>query len=175
MALNPSVAALGIEDGYKPFAAIGDDGKTTGNPSAGDYPNLFATAYDNYAAQGVVPGAENSGRTPIIIENFLRSGLAGSSSPVTDFATALAEYWAAVAVVPGSPAHGGTEVVSVTNDAMSHVSDFEAAITSSLTTSESKPWFENFVQNVETIAVSTIVWTVTELLPPETPFTEAIT
>lgn len=177
MALTPSVAALGITDGYKPFAAIGDDGITTGAPSTGDYPNLFATSYDNYAAQGIVLGADNSGRSPIIIEDFLRSGLAGSSQPVTDFATVLAEYWSTVAVVPGEPAHGGTEVISVTNDAMAHITDFEDAILASLTTIESKPWFENFVQNVQDIGVSSVTWTVTELLPPAVPtaFSEVIT
>lgn len=177
MALTPSVAALGMTSGYKIFAAIGDDGITTGTPSTGDYPNLFATAYDNYAAQGVVLGADNSGRSPIIIEGFLRSGLAGSSQPITDFATILAEYWATVAVVPGDPAHGGTAVVSVTNDAMTHIADFEAAIIASLATIESKPWFENFVQNVQDIGVSSVTWTVTELLPPAVPtaFSEVIT
>lgn len=177
MALNPSFAATGITEGYKLFSAIGDDGITTGQPSAGDYPSLFATAYDNYAAQGIVLGADNSGRSPIIIEDFLRSGLAGSSQPVTDFATILAEYWATVAVMPGDPAHGGTAVVSVTNDAMAHITDFEAAILDSLTTVESKPWFENFVQNVQDIGVSSVTWTVTELLPPAVPtaFSEVIT
>lgn len=176
MALNPAFAATALTAAYKPFAAIGDDGLATGQPSTGDYPNLFATAYDNYAAQGVVLGADNSGRSPIILENFLRTGLAGASQPVTEFATVLAEYWATVAVQPGTPAHGGTAVVSVSNDAMTHIPEFEAAILASMTATESKPWFENFVQNVETIAVANIIWTVTELLPPAvpTPFTEAI-
>src|SRR5690606_8981802 len=81
----------------------------------------------------------------------------------------LASYWATVAVTPGAPAHGGTAVVSVVNDAMAHVADFAAAISASITSSEQKPYFQYLIANIETMAVKKSIWPVTERMPPVPP------
>lgn len=176
MALNPSTCAESISLFYQNVAGIDADGNPAPTLPA-DYPANFASAYDDYAAEGVVLGALNDGRSPEILENFMRTATGNDAQVITDFATALAEYWATVAVQPGLPAHGGSVVESVSNDAMAHIADFEAAILASMTSVESKPWFNQFVTNVENIAVSAIIWTVIEVLPPSTPtpFTEVIT
>ena len=164
MALDPLVASSTISKAYLEFVGLDEDGKPNGNPPTGDYPSLFAAGYKEYAEQGIVLGADNSGSNESIIEAAL-----GKTTTVTDLATAFANYWATVAVIPGTPAHGGTSVISVVNDASTRVSAFEAAIEASITTTESKPYFFNFVNNIETMAVSTIIWTVTELMPTVPP------
>ena len=177
MALNPSSAASAISSGYNGFVAIGADGKPTGEPQEGDYPTIFSGGYHSYASEGTVPGAISGGGNSQIIESFMRSATGNNSQTVTDFAQALAEYWAGVAVDPGDPAHGGTSVVAVQNDAMSRVSLFKNAILTSYTTSLSTPAFLEFIQNVQTIAVSAIIWTITESMPEggTQNFTEVIT
>lgn len=146
----------------------------------GTFPVDFATAYDDYATTGLVLGATNVGGAKDIISDFLDSAKSAGVANVTMFATALASYWATVALVPGPPMHGGTATVSVVNDASAHVSDFEAAILASMTTTESKPYYLNFINNIQTMAVAKIIWTVTELIPTPggpvpTPFPETIT
>lgn len=176
MALVPANAAAGISLALQDQAGIDATGSPTGALPMGDFPESWATAYDDYAAAGVVPGAENTGGDKSIIENALRSA-ESSTATVTVLATALANYWATVAIETGTPAHGGTAVASVVNNAAALVTLFEDAINASITSSESVPWFETFITNVQTMAVASIVWTVTELLPPAatpTPFPEAI-
>lgn len=168
MALTPTTASYAITDAYLLAAGLDSSGKPSGNPASGDYPSAFAAGYDNYAKEGIVLGAENNGGTKMIIETFLR-GVSSRSQTITDFAQALAEYWATVAITPGLPAHGGIEVVSISNDALSHVADFETAIRASITQTESKPYFHQFVSNIETMAVRKIIWTVVELMPGSPP------
>lgn len=164
MALDPMVASSTISKAYLDFVGLDKDGKPTGNPPTGDYPALFAAGYKEYAEQGIVLGADNSGSDESIIEFAI-----GKTTTVTELATAFANYWATVAILPGTPAHGGISVVSVVNDAATRVSSFEAAIEASMTTKESKPYFYNLVNNIETMAVSTIIWTVTEMMPTTPP------
>ena len=159
MALNPLVASSAISTSYLRYAGLNGNGRPNGNPSTGNYPSSFAAGYKEYAEQGIVLGADNSGGN----ESIIRAAL-GKNTTVTELATAFANYWATVAVLPGDPAHGGTSVISVVNDATTRVSAFEAAIVASITSTESKPYFFNFVNNIETMAVSTIIWTVTELM-----------
>lgn len=168
MALTPSTASYAITDAYLLATGLDSAGKPNGNLPTGDYPAAFATGYNDYAKEGTVLGAENSGGNKSIIENFMR-GVSSRSQTITDFAQALANYWATVAVATGLPMHGGTEVISVSNDAASHLADFEAAIRASITQTESKPYFHQFVSNIETMAVRKIIWTVTELMPSTPP------
>lgn len=174
MALNPDNAASDIWAVYKAAAAIDDEGNPLETGPTGDFPSGWATAYDNYAKQGVVLGAENTGGDKSILESFLR-GLT-SRNNVTEFATALANYWATVSITPGAPSHGGTSVVSVVNDAASKVSLFASAITASITSERKTPYFKHFIENIQTMAVAQIVWTITETIPNvgPVPFTENI-
>lgn len=160
MALIPAVAAAQIWEYYRDAASIDSDGNPVQQPPTGDFPSNWAAAYDNYASAGVVPGAINQGGDKSILENFLR-GLV-SRDNVNEFATALASYWATVAIIPGAPAHGGTSVASVTNDAASKVSFFEAAILASITANRTEPFFQHLILNIQSIAVSQIIWYVTE-------------
>lgn len=134
----------------------------TGNPYPADtsgWPDGFATGYDDYASAGVVPGASNSGGDKSILANFMASETGG----VTAFATALANYWATVAVDPGSPAHGGVAVAGVVNDAASQISAFEAGIQASITTERSTPYYYQFVNNIQTISLPQVTWFITEV------------
>ena len=164
--LEPSVASTAIAAAYLLAAGLNQDGTPSGSPPAGDYPASFAAGYDDYAKQGVVPGAANTGGDIGILDAVLRSD---GNITVTSFAQAFVDYWSTVAVEPGNPVHGGTEVVSVTNNAVSLVSLFEQAIHSSLTTQESKPYFYQFISNLQA-AVTQIVWTVTEIMPGAPPY-----
>ena len=165
-------------DNSKGYRLAGSDPSILANwlevVSGLDYPAAFADAYDAYAAAGVVLGAANTGGTKSIIEDELRN----PGISVATLAQAFADYWATVAVSPGTPAHGGTSVVSVVNNSASLVSAFAAAITASLRATESTPYFEEFISNIEDV-VLTIQWTVTETIltpsPVPTPFIELIT
>lgn len=168
MALTPSTASYAITDAYLLAAGLDSTGKPSGDSPQGDYPAAFATGYNDYAKEGIVLGADNSGGNKSIIEDFMR-GVSSRSQTITDFAQALADYWSTVALANGLPMHGGIEVVSISNDAASHVANFEAAILASITQTESKPYFHQFVSNIETMAVRQIIWTVTELMPGSPP------
>jgi len=165
MALVPANAAAAIRAAYQDVASIGAEGLPTGTPAIGDFPADFAAAYNAYASAGVVPGAANSGGDVSILEAVLSSG--GNITPGI-FAQAFADFWATVAIDPGTPAHGGTAVVSVVNNAAALAGTFQSAITASMTSTEQTPWYQHFIANVESMAVSAIVWTITELVgsPP---------
>lgn len=150
---------------------------TAVDPS-GDFGAVFASSYEKYSVTGTVLGASHGSQDPSLLENFI-NGLSGATT-VTDLATVFANYWATVAILPGSPAHGGLSVVSVVNDAAAKVSLFEAAITASIGNKINRPFYEEFINNLYNIAVSNIVWTVTELIQVgpstvPTPFPETIT
>lgn len=140
------------------FKAITDDNGVI-VPPIGDFPFQYAAAYETYSLTGEVLGAEHGSQTPVIIESFLRT----YSISVLEFATALANYWATVLLIPSAPMHGGVSVVSVVNDAASKVGAFHSAITASLTTDYKYPVMVHFIENVESIALPQVTWTVTEL------------
>lgn len=142
MSLLPGNAAAAIAAAYSGAIQF---------PPTGDYPLEFATAYDQYAAGGVVPGAVNSGGALQGLEAEL---IAAPTTPAR-LGKALADYWATVALTPDS---GNTNVI---NDALAKESLFVSAVQASLTASESNPPFEQFIRNVETTAVKSVVWTVT--------------
>lgn len=121
---------------------------------------MFATAYNDYALTGEVASALHGSEQPSILENWLRT----FDWSLDDFAQTLANYWFTVLLIPGLPTHGGVEVVSVVNDATSHVSDFRSALLASLSLDGTiyRPVFIQFIDNVQTIALPTITWTITE-------------
>lgn len=142
MALNSIQCAADIAAAYDALKA-GDEGA--------DFPLDFATAYDDYAAAGVVPETINNGGDVSIIEDLLR---AGEPTP-PDFAEALASYWSGVSIIPVPP---NTLVV---NDALTRSAAFEAAIMASITIVESNPPYAAFIANLEGV-VKSIQWTVTD-------------
>lgn len=153
MSLNASSCAASITSSYDAGAI------------PGDYPADFAEAYHEYAEAGVIPGAESGGGDKSIIETFMRNA-ASSSQTITELAVTLSDYWSGVGLTPAEPN------ISSVNNAGTKVADFEAAITSSITTSDSQPYFEQFILNIEAV-VKTIQWTITPP-PPGSPFVSTI-
>lgn len=175
--LNPASASTPIAAAYLLAAGLNSEGKPSGNAPAGDFATAWARSYNAYASAGVVPGSVNTGGDASGIEQFFNS-VDNSTAMAGQFAQALADFWATVAIEPGQPAHGGINVISVTNDAAAHVSAFESAIHASVTNAVRAPYFLHLIENIQAIAVAQITWTVTELMPgtPPTPhaFSEAI-
>jgi hypothetical protein len=131
------------------------------------YPSDFANGYNTYGLDGIVLGGLNSGGDTSQIEAILSGG---KQVDVTEFAQAFSDYWATVCIDPGVPSHGGMSVISSINNADTLVSLFVDAITASITNVESKPYFYNFIKNIEDIAVKQIQWTITELMPGSPPY-----
>lgn len=164
MALNPNQLAQALWDALKPVAALNDDGSPSDDEPTGNFTDGFVGALNSYAMEGEVPGADNSGGDTSLIESLLNQARSNESSvDVSEFAFAMANFWSTVAVEPGDPGHGGNSVVSVTNNALAHVSDFESAITASFRDTETKPYFLHFTQNLQSMAISKITWTVIEM------------
>lgn len=169
--LNPQTAASGIATGYLYAAGLDEDGNpildANGEPiypDNPDFPGAFANAYDAYAGAGVVAGAVNSGGQAAILKAAV-AAVDSSSNTIDLLAQALAGYWATVALEPGAPSHGGVAVVSVVNDAAAQIGAFRAAITASITDQISKPYFLDFISNVQGIGVAAVTWMVTEQFP----------
>lgn len=163
MSLNASNCASQIWTMYCGKAALNSDGTPIkGGTAQSGFNSDFASIYNNYASDAIIPGTDNQGGDASILEGALNPS---GSTDVTGLALAFAQFWESVAVIPGTPSHGGTGVVSVTNNAMAHVSDFESAIQSSITTTKSTPYFETFILNIESV-VKDIIWTVIETMPP---------
>jgi hypothetical protein len=129
----------------------------------GSFTADFAKAYNDYAKGGVVFGAVNSGGNEALIKSALESVTASPAS-IDILASAFAGFWATVAIT-GDGANGGA-IVSVVNDAAAKKPLFKAAIIGSINTSESKPYYLNFIAQIETV-VTGIIWTVTEDMPPD--------
>lgn len=142
MALNPSSCASAISSA--------NDSAISSWPST-SFPAAFANAYKAYSQAGVVAGTSAGSED----EGILISLLSSPSDFVTDaeFGQALAEYWSTVHLIPA----GGA--VSVSNDASSKAGAFTAAVTASYSTTESTPYYLNFITNIENVA-KTIIWTV---------------
>lgn len=61
MALSPTIASDSIKESYKAFVTVDEAGLATGMPQVGDFPSLWANAYDAYASAGIVISAINEG------------------------------------------------------------------------------------------------------------------
>ena len=119
----------------------------------------FASAYDDYAKAGDVPGADNGTEDPSILEDFLNDT---SEKTNADFGAALASYWATVKLEPGE-AEELDEVVGVVNDAADFADDFAIAIDDSITKDlGTPPYYDVLISNIEEV-VKQITWIVTEL------------
>lgn len=163
MALDPTTCAADIWSGYQTAAGLAADGQPSGEPAdPGAFPGAFADAYDAYARAGEVPGATTGSEDPGVLEDALAGMSDSGGGNIDTLAQAFADYWATVLMVPGEPAHGGALVTDVTNDAASQAAAFKTAIESSLTSEPSTPYFQAFVENIESTGVAAITWTITE-------------
>lgn len=136
------------------------DGYITTYPS-GNFTTAFVSAYKAYSQAGMLSagGGVAGSEDDSILTNFFNS----FSSDTTDaaFGAVMAQYWSTCLLVPSGGAIG------VVNNAASKASAFTAAITASYSTTDSQPYYLNFIQNLEDVA-KTIQWTVTLPTPPFT-------
>jgi hypothetical protein len=169
MALDPTTMASTQNQIYTEETNLNVDGSViyeedevtaTPPPMPNNFASRLATAYNNYVKDGEVLGAVNEGGNPSILEAAF-SALDNSSTSVDNLAAAFASFYSEVAIINGDPAHGGSTVISVENDAASRQSDFKAAIDSTYTQSEVPPPFSTFIQNIES-AAKQIIWSVEE-------------
>lgn len=150
MSLNASSCASAIN------AAM--DSYLTTYP-AGNFATAFVGAYKAYSQTGVLSlgGGVAGSEDDSILLDFFNS----FTSDTTDaaFGAALASYWATCLLSPS----GGA--VSLTNNGGSKAAAFTAAITASYKTTDSQPYYLDFIQAIEDVA-KTIVWTVVLPAPP---------
>lgn len=176
MALNPIKFSTNMDSFYTESFMLTPDQRFTRKSDDSvehpTYPNTFytkfATAYDDYVSDGEVLSAINDGRDKGILEQGIQS-LNRTSEAVTIFATALANYWGTVLLINGSPTHGGVSVASITNDAPSQVSAFESALYATFTSQRVQPPYITLINNIESIALPQVTWTVTEIMPNGSP------
>lgn len=145
MSLVAAVPASEISGAYLTFAGIGGSGRPA-------LAGAWESAYFKYSATGIVPIATGPAAGGIINAGLLSiDGYA--SANVDALANMFASYWATSHLIPVPPA------ISIAgNDALTKVEDFRAAILASYTNTESTPYFEVFLTNIETV-VKTIIWT----------------
>lgn len=131
-----------------------------------EYAEGFAFEYNEYAKEGFVgegsvEQAINGSEDSSILETYLNN--TESPKDINEFAQVLANYWATVKLEPGDAAVRD-EVISVENDASTRVNEFFNAIQASIVTDgqERKPYYEEFIKNIENMAVKTIIWTIVE-------------
>ena len=158
MPLNPLEFSAAMTRDYRNLANLNEDNKpkSLGVPTNDTFPIAFANNYDDYAKKGVVLGATNVGGDKSILVDAMIN-----SRNLLELSVKLSEYWSTVAIVQGPPGYGGTPV-SVVNDATAHVNSFRSALLASQTTSVSLPFYFQMINNIQTMAINKINWTVTE-------------
>lgn len=121
----------------------------------------LAAAYHEYAKEGTLPGADLSSGGDISI---LESAFISDNSPQVpaQIAQGICDYWSSI-TTPGTPAHGGTSVVSVKINGSAVVSDMENAINS-----VSSGGLDAFFDATGAV-VKTIPCTITEMMPTTPP------
>ena len=122
------------------------------------FPASFASTYKAYSQAGVLSagGGIAGSEDESILSSFLSSFESATTS--TAFAQALADYWSTCLLTPS----GGSVVV--TNNASTKVSAFKAAIEASITDIDTKPYYLNFITNIQNVA-KTIQWTCVKPFP----------
>lgn len=149
MALNPSVASSAISTAYLNMV------NTYPPVRPSSWNTVWQNAYNSYMLTGALDqgGAVAGSEQPNIIGSFF-SSLTQNTTPEA-FGTMMCNYWATCFLIPT----GNT--ISVTNDASAQVTNFVQAVSSSITTTETTPYFLQAIQNIQNIALPTITWTVT--------------
>lgn len=128
---------------------------------SGNFTSAFVSAYKSYSQAGVLSAGGGVAGTED--ESILLDFFNSFSSDTTDaaFGAALASYWSTCLLSPS----GGA--VSLTNDGGSKAAAFTAAITASYRTTDTSPYYLQFIQAIEDV-VKTIQWTVALSSPPFT-------
>lgn len=167
MALNPNVFAAAITEAYKLAANLDSNLEPIDHPTLpNNFVSSFGSAMNSLLSGGGVPGTSNTGANTSGLENIL-SNLSNSESDVDALGEAFASMMSNVCITPGSPAHGGVAVISVTNDASSKGVQVASLLKSKITNQLHTPPYTNFADAFMS-AVGTITWTVTELYSDST-------
>ena len=140
--LNPSSCASAINN-------ITDE--TINSWPSTSFPEDFAQVYTEYVQAGILSagGGVIGNEDSSIISNYLNSF--SSATDENEFAQMLSDYWSTCFTVPAG------DTISISNNASTKVLDFRNAILASITTSESTPYYLNFIANIESVA-KTIQW-----------------
>lgn len=117
------------------------------------FASSWQSAYHSYAQQGVGSICAAGPGDSQILYDGIYSLWGYSEDNTTHLAQMFANYWATSHLVPSGPA-----VSIVSNDALTRVSQFDAAIKNARTNSLSTPYFKGLIDSVESV-VKTIVWT----------------
>lgn len=132
------------------------------------FANIIASDYETYSDGGIVLGANNNSANKgfiytalIDLNNSSYNGNAPES--IARLARGFTDFWASAFITPDTPAHGGIQVVSVTNDAQLYYQDFYDAIYSFVGQYGTvfNPPYEELFLRLETV-VRQIKWFVTE-------------
>lgn len=175
MALDTLSCAEELTENIAKACGHGSDGLPDPDetPDPSTWPVDFADTYNEYAMDGEVLGAINEGGDQNALIEFMTDIPQSTGRTPTEFAEALAQFWSEVALTPGEPFAGATSVEEVVeNNALSLVSDFEAAIRASMTTEQDgPPYYKTFLDNVEEVVKDKMIWTVVQLHPGSPPYT----
>ena len=172
MALTPSTGATPSQVSVDAQIQRGIDEVTLLTPA--QVGSELAQAYLDYSKQGILPGADLTvGGTKSLLDAAFLSD--NTTATVTAMATGICNYWD-TNNTPGTPAHGGTVVVSVAINAAAKIPAMKSAIEAFIVT-PSPAGFLGLYQATEAV-VKTFACVITETInvppPTNTPFAETI-
>tara|TARA_R110000772_G_C13310322_1_gene440394 strand:- start:4074 stop:4595 length:522 start_codon:yes stop_codon:yes gene_type:complete len=172
MALNPSTGATPSETTVQDQIQRGIDLVTLLTPA--QIGSELAQAYFDYSKAGILLGADLTvgGTKSLLDAAFTTDNTAAS---IDAMAAGICNYWDTNNAV-GTPAHGGTVVVSVAINAAAKIPAMKSAIESFII-SQSPAGFLGLYQATEAV-VKTFACVITETIvvppPVDTPFPETI-
>jgi len=173
MSLTPATGATPSETSVSDQIQRGIDEVTLLTPT--QVASELAQAYLDYSKEGILPGADLTvgGTKSLLDDAFLSDNTAAT---IDAMAEGICNYWD-TNNTPGTPAHGGTVVVSVAINAAAKIPAMKTAITDFIA-SPSPTGFLGLYQATEAV-VKTFACIITETInvppPTDTPFPETIT
>lgn len=168
MALNPSTGASAANDAVQAQIDRLANEQPLNSPSA--MAQELAAAYHDYAKLAILPGADmTAGGTLSILESAFVSD--NTSAVAAQIAQGICDYWSSFAT-PGTPAHGGTSVVSVVVNGGSVLAAMTAAVQGLIRDTATADGWLDFYNATESV-VKTIPCTITEMMPGSPPYPQA--
>ncbi len=172
MALNPSTGATPSETTVSDQIQRGIDLDTLLTPA--EISSELAQAYFDYSKEGTLAGADLTvGGTKSLLDAAFTTD--NTSASIDAMAAGICNYWD-TNNTPGTPAHGGTVVVSVAINAAAKIPAMKTAIEDFIV-AQSPVGFIGLYQATEAV-VNTFACVITETIivppPTDTPFAETI-
>jgi len=173
MSLTPATGATPSETTISDQIQRGIDEVTLLTPT--QISEQLADSYLAYSKEGILPGADLTvGGTKSLLDGAFLSD--NTSASIDAMAAGICNYWD-TNNTPGTPAHGGTVVVSVAINGAAKIPAMKTAIINFMA-SPSPPGFLGLYQATEAV-VKTFACVITETIivppPTDTPFPETIT